>query len=186
MRLVTAALTGGFRYPVVAFPIRYRAVRQRNAVRSILALCLLAGLAHLHHGALGADPGALPRFASLKADEVYMRVGPDRTYPVKWVYVRKGMPVEITEENDAWRLVRDIDGEAGWIHRVMLSGTRTVIVTGTAMATAWDSPAAAEPVFQAEPGVIGELGACDDGWCQVTIGSMKGWMRKETLWGIPR
>ena len=24
----------------------------------------------------------------------------------------------------------DIEGEEGWIHRVMLSGTRTVIVTG--------------------------------------------------------
>ena len=184
MRLFTAVLTGGFRNPVAAFPIRYHANRQRNALRWIPVFCLLAGLMHPHLDVLGADSAALPRFASLKADEVYMRVGPDQSYPVRWVYVRKGMPVEITEEHDAWRYVRDIEGEEGWIHRVMLSGTRTVIVTGNAMATAYDSPTSNDPVFRAEPGVIGELGPCEEGWCQVTIESVKGWMPMDTLWGI--
>ena len=114
-----------------------------------------------------------------------MRVGPGKDYPVKWVYVRKDMPIQITDEKDVWRLVRDVDGEEGWIHRVMLSGTRTVIVAGAALATAYDRPdATSAPVFRAEPGVIAKLGPCEGGWCQVTVADTRGWMAIETLWGV--
>ena len=92
---------------------------------------------------------------------------------------------QITDEKDVWRLVRDIDGEEGWIHRVMLSGTRTVIVAGATMATAYDRPdAASAPVFRAEPGVIAKLGPCEGGWCQVTVAGTRGWMAMGTLWGV--
>ena len=64
----------------------------------------------------------LPRFASLKADEVNMRAGPGQSYPVEWVFTRKGLPVEIVAEYDQWRKIQDIDGTVGWVHRVMLSG----------------------------------------------------------------
>ena len=178
MRFFTALTTGNRRVPVVAFPTRYRADRQRGGLFALLCLALCATLA-------ADDPAALPRFASLKADEVYMRLGPGKDFPVKWVYVRKDMPIQITDEKDVWRLVRDIDGEEGWIHRVMLTGTRTVIVAGTAMATAHDRPdAASPPVFRAEPGVIAKLGPCEGGWCQVTVAGTKGWMAMETLWGV--
>ncbi len=185
MRLVTALLTGERRLPVVAFPIRYHASRQRNAARRRLSLGLVAGLGLALSGALADDPAALPRFASLKADEVYMRAGPGQTYPVIWIYVRKGMPIEIVDESDGWREVRDIGGEKGWMHRVMLSASRTVIVTGLGMATARDRPdAESEPVFRAEPGVIGELGPCEAGWCKVTVDNVSGWMTVDTLWGV--
>lgn len=182
MRFFTALTTGNKRAPVVAFPTRYRANRQRGAL--FLLPCLALCAAFLHPLA-AEDPAALPRFASLKADEVYMRVGPGKDYPVKWVYVRKDMPIQITDEKDVWRLVRDVDGEEGWIHRVMLSGTRTVIVAGAALATAHDRPdAASSPVFRAEPGVIAKLGPCEGGWCQVTVADTRGWMAMETLWGV--
>ena len=35
----------------------------------------------------------LPRFASLKSDEVNVRTGPGTRYPVDWVFKRKSMPV---------------------------------------------------------------------------------------------
>ena len=34
----------------------------------------------------------LPRFASLKADEVNVRTGPGPRYPIEWILKRKGMP----------------------------------------------------------------------------------------------
>ena len=40
----------------------------------------------------------LPRFVSLGANEVNLRTGPDRRYPITWVYKRRGMPVEIIQE----------------------------------------------------------------------------------------
>lgn len=70
----------------------------------------------------------LPRFASLKADRVRMRAGPSTDYPVRFIYEARGLPVEIIEEYDNWRQVRDSDGTSGWMSAVMLSGARTGLV----------------------------------------------------------
>ncbi len=40
----------------------------------------------------------LPRFVSLRTEEVNVRAGPGVRYPVKWVFVRRNLPVEITAE----------------------------------------------------------------------------------------
>ena len=74
----------------------------------------------------------LPRFVSLRAEEVNMRAGPGVRYPVDWVYKRKNMPVEVIAEFGTWRKVRDIQGTQGWIHQSMLSSNRWVTITGPA------------------------------------------------------
>ena len=65
----------------------------------------------------------LPRFVSLKADRVNVRIGPAKTHEVKWVYQRAGLPVEITAEFENWRRIRDADGTEGWVYHSLLSGT---------------------------------------------------------------
>ena len=50
--------------------------------------------------------------------------------PSSGVYTRKGLPVEIIAEYDQWRKIQDIEGTVGWVHRVMLSGQRTVMIDG--------------------------------------------------------
>ena len=70
----------------------------------------------------------LPRFVSLRADEVNMRTGPGVQYPVEWVYKRQGLPAEIIAEFGTWRKVRDWQGTQGWIHQSMLSGKRNFII----------------------------------------------------------
>ncbi|MDF7674523.1 SH3 domain-containing protein [Acetobacteraceae bacterium ESL0709] len=79
----------------------------------------------------GTDTGyPIPRFASLRADRVYMRRGPGERYPIDWVYHRRGLPVKIEREFDVWRLVEDSEGQKGWVHRVTLRGNRTFLVPG--------------------------------------------------------
>ena len=67
----------------------------------------------------------IPRFVSLRADEVNMRTGPGVRYPIDWVYARQGLPVQVIGEFEAWRQIRDSEGSTGWVHRTMLSGRRT-------------------------------------------------------------
>ncbi|MGE4080829.1 MAG: SH3 domain-containing protein, partial [Reyranella sp.] len=55
----------------------------------------------------------IPRFASLKSDEINVRTGPGPRYPIEWVFKRKGMPVEIVAEYDNWRKIRDWQGASG-------------------------------------------------------------------------
>ncbi|WP_182040389.1 SH3 domain-containing protein [Bombella mellum] len=72
----------------------------------------------------------LPRYASMRADRVYMRRGPGERYPIDWVYHRRGYPVLIEREFGVWRLVEDQDGQKGWVHQVTLHGSRSFIIPG--------------------------------------------------------
>ncbi len=67
----------------------------------------------------------LPRFASLRSEPINVRKGPGIRYEVAWVFVKEGLPVEIIQEFDTWRKIRDLDGQEGWIHQNLLSGRRT-------------------------------------------------------------
>lgn len=77
---------------------------------------------------VGSSGLPVPRFVSLKSDSVNVRQGPSRDQAVIWRYVRAGMPVEITQEFENWRRIRDFEGGEGWVFHSLLSGTRTAIV----------------------------------------------------------
>jgi SH3-like domain-containing protein len=105
-------------------------------------------------------------------------------YPVDWVFVRKGMPVEITAEFDTWRRIRDWEGTQGWVHQSMLSGRRSLLVTGKMRTLRREASENAEAIAQAEPGVIGRLRKCHGSWCQVELQGYRGWLRRDELWGV--
>lgn len=139
----------------------------------------------------------IPRFVSLKAQSVRFRVGPGRKYQIAWLYKRRGLPVEVIQEFDRWRKVRDSDGTTGWVLHSLLSGRRTVMVAP------WDrelddkgnlirgdlhlarraGDAKARPSARIEAGAVGSLLECEKGWCQIDLGEAEGWMKQETLWG---
>jgi len=79
------------------------------------------------NGTVGPSGLPLPRFVSLKSGRVNARIGPGVNYPVDWLYLKPGLPVEITQEFENWRRVRDSDGSEGWINQSLLSGKRTGI-----------------------------------------------------------
>lgn len=126
----------------------------------------------------------LPRFASLRADEVNVRTGPGPRYPVEWVFVRRNMPVEIIAEFDTWRRIRDWQGTEGWAHKSMLSGRRTVMMQGEVRTLRREPTEDSPAVARAESGVVGSLEACDNGWCQVEINGFEGWLKSNEFWGV--
>lgn len=133
--------------------------------------------------ALQAEERPLPRFASLKSSEVNVRTGPGIRYPIRWVYKKKWLPMEIVEEYDHWRKVRDVSGETGWVHRSLLSGHRTIHVTDETLTLRREPNANAAPVLRAERGVTGDLIECDTQWCRLQIADRKGWAIKTSFWG---
>ena len=130
----------------------------------------------------------LPRFVSLKADKVNMHIGPAKTYDVKWLYQRAGLPVEVTAEFENWRKIRDADGTEGWVYHSLLSGRRTAIVTGKdkdALIAIYDSPASDSGVAaKLETGVQASVRRCKDGWCQIAGRGFEGWIPQVRLWGV--
>lgn len=126
----------------------------------------------------------LPRFVSLRAAEVNLRTGPGARYPIDWVYRRRGLPVEIIDEFDTWRRIRDWQGTEGWVHQSMVQGQRSVLITGQRQILKRRPEAAAPGVAMVDAGVVGVLERCRAEWCEVTAGSFTGWLKRETFYGL--
>lgn len=130
-------------------------------------------------------PLPLPRFVSLKSNKINLRTGPGVRYPVEWVYTKKTLPVEITEEYDTWRKIKDYTGREGWVHQQMVTGKRYVIVKSeTIMLRAAFEDAI--PVARVEKNAIGKLKMCPQNikYCAINFGEYEGWIPKEKLWGV--
>ncbi len=128
----------------------------------------------------------LPRFASLRSDDVNFRTGPGTRYPIDWVYKRRDLPVEIEREFEVWRLVRAPDGTKDWVHQATLTGRRDVIVTGGERTLRSEASTTAAPVAKLQDGVILRVRSCDakSAWCRVQVGDYRGWIRREEVWGL--
>jgi SH3-like domain-containing protein len=125
----------------------------------------------------------LPRFVSLDANDVNMRAGPGTEYPILWQYHRKGLPVEIIQEFDTWRRIRDRDGAIGWVQANLLSGKRTAQVINQQQVL-MSEPSGGVPVAKLDPGVIGHLKECDGSLCRIDVNGYKGWLARSDLWGV--
>jgi SH3-like domain-containing protein len=128
----------------------------------------------------------LPRFASLRSDDVNMRAGPGTRYRIDWVYKRRDLPVEIEREFDVWRWVRDADGVQGWVHQATLMGRRSFIVQQADAVLRSEAKESARAVAILKPGVIGRIRSCEaaSDWCDVQAGSYRGYLRREQFWGV--
>ncbi|MFC4255888.1 SH3 domain-containing protein [Croceibacterium xixiisoli] len=131
-----------------------------------------------------AQDREVPYWATLREDEVNMRTGPSGNYPIEWVYRRQGLPMKVVRLNQGWRLVEDPDGARGWIAARLLNPARGAIVIGDDPVEIREAPSGEAPVrWRAEPGVVGKLGDCDNGWCRFDVTGRNGWVREDRLWG---
>ena len=127
----------------------------------------------------------LPRFASIRSDKTYARTGPATRYPIKWIYQKNNLPVEIIQEFDTWRKIRDIDGEEGWIHQSLLSGKRFGIVkVDESVPLLRSNNDESKPVALVESGALLAIDSCIDAWCEVDASGYDGWIQADSLWGV--
>lgn len=126
----------------------------------------------------------LPRFVSLKGNKTYMRRGPGKSHAIMWEYKRRGLPIEVVDESDHWRKIRDMDGSEGWIHQTVLSGRRMVVtLEGTHIVRSGDGYTFG-PVAQTSGGMVLRPEQCKRNWCKVEHKEFEGWLPKEILYGI--
>jgi SH3-like domain-containing protein len=130
----------------------------------------------------------LPRFVSIKSDNVNVRRGPGLEYDLAFTYVRAGVPVEITQEFDTWRKIRDVDGSEGWVFHSLLSGERTALVApwveSEPLAARRRADGDAAVVFYIEPRALVQVETCASGWCRIAAETHVGWIEQERLWGV--
>ncbi len=149
---------------------------------AILASSWLGLAAPPAHAALDFKP--LPYWASLKASEVYMRVGPGEDYRINWIYHRQHLPLKVLRIMQNWRLVEDPEGARGWIMVNMLVIGHDGYVIGKEPAEMHETADAnSRLLWRLAPGVLGKVGDCSTGWCRFTVNGRMGYVRQEVLWG---
>ncbi len=155
-------------------------------MRAVFLICLLLGVPAAPAAAQGCDTHTglpVPRFVSLKFNEVRGRSGPSFNHAVKWRYQRTGLPVEVIGETPDWRRVRDPEGEVVWMHRRTLTGRRAVWVkTDTRLHTRPDENASVIALVQT--GAVLWLERCRSGWCRLQREKRRGWAQADAFWGV--
>ena len=52
-------------------------------------------------------------FLSLRNNKVHLRQGPSFDYPIKLIYKKKFLPVEVIDQLDNWRKIKDYESNTG-------------------------------------------------------------------------
>ena len=149
-----------------------------------MARWILTLLAAILGSGAAAQDRETPYWASMRADKVNMRVGPSPDYRIDWVYQRKGLPVRVIRLREGWRLIEDVDGAQGWVVARLLTPDRGAVVIGEGEAAMRAEPDGTAAIrWKLSPGVVGALGQCENGWCELNVKGHKGWVSEGRLWG---
>lgn len=150
----------------------------------IMRLCSVLVMA-----ALMAAPAAIsaqkkvPYWSSINAGKARMRTGPGQQFPASWMYQRAGLPVKVLATYPNWRKVEDPDGTQGWMQANLLSDKRTAIVRDDVRPMREKPNADARIVWRAEPGVVGKISDCANGWCKFDVTGRLGYIEAAHIWG---
>ena len=122
-------------------------------------------------------------FLSLKNNEVNVRVGPSKKYPIKFTYKKKYLPLEILDKSETWRKIKDFEKNSGWIHISQLSKKKSAINAKNNSILYKKSTIYSEPIAKLEIGRLVLIKKCKDKWCKITSGDYSGWISQSSLWG---
>ncbi|KQW86378.1 hypothetical protein ASC65_00245 [Brevundimonas sp. Root1279] len=126
----------------------------------------------------------VPRWLSLKSSEVRARFGPGLDHRILWEYHASGLPVQVIAETREWRKICDPEGAVAWVHRSVVSSRRSVFNTTNQEVPIHVGRSDTSPVrARLSPHALVAMDECVDGWCEVRVRRMRGWVRQSAVFG---
>lgn len=128
------------------------------------------------------------RFVAMRADKVNARSGPNRKYPIEWIYQQQNHPVEIIAEYEQWRKIKDFEGSVSWVRRNLLTNNRYALVTEIGENNIYEKDSLnSEVIARAENGTVAKIKKCTQTFCFLEFeNDIKGWMQRSILYGIKK
>ena len=123
-------------------------------------------------------------FLTLRYNKVNLRQGPSRDYPIKIFYKKKFLPVLIQDKSDNFRKIRDHENNTGWIHVSQLSKKKAAIVIDEELIMFKNPTIYSKPVALLKKGRLTQILKCKEIWCKAKSDKYKGWLKKDSLWGL--
>ena len=121
-------------------------------------------------------------YLMLKNNKVYVRYGPNKNYPIKFIYKKKFLPVKVIDKKDNFRKIIDHKKNSGWIHRVMLKKSNSLIVLEDKIVFKKNSKIS-KPLVKLEKGRLVLIKKCLPGWCKIKTEKFIGWIETKNIWG---
>jgi SH3-like domain-containing protein len=164
----------------------------RASLMAMAAVTLTSGLALSacdKAGGRTADTPSgfpVPRYVSLSKGEAAGRAGPSEDHRIVALYHARGMPLQVVAETEEWKRVCDpFGGPPVWMKNRLVTGARTVVRVKSGAVGLHKRPNDASDVIASlPPKAIATFDRCDKGWCRVKVGSIKGWLPAQDVWGV--
>ena len=122
-------------------------------------------------------------FLMLKNNKVNVRYGPSLDYPIKFIYKKKNLPVKIIDKQENFRKIIDHKKNSGWIHRIMLKKSNSIINLKENIL--YKKPSKfSQPLAKIESGRLLIIKKCKKNWCKVKTGDFAGWVIAKNIWGL--
>ena len=123
-------------------------------------------------------------YLTLRSDTVNLRQGPSFEHAIKFIYKKKFLPVLVIDKSYNFRKVIDHENNSGWIHISQLSKKKAAITVDDNKLIFNKPSIYSKPNAILKKGRLCKIKKCKGSWCKVSVGNFKGWVQKESLWGL--
>ena len=121
-------------------------------------------------------------FLMLKNNKVNVRYGPSFDYPIKYIYKKIQLPVQLIDKKENFRRIIDHKKNGGWIHWTQLTKSKSLITTSKKIL--FKNPTKySKPLAMLDTGRLLLVQKCEENWCNVKTDQFSGWVDKNNVWG---
>jgi len=121
-------------------------------------------------------------FLMLKNNKVNVRYGPSFDYPIKYIYKKIQLPVQLIDKKENFRRIIDHKKNTGWIHISQLKKSKSLITTSIKIL--FKNPTKySKPLAKLDSGRLLLIQKCEKSWCNVKTEKFFGWIDKNDVWG---
>ena len=121
-------------------------------------------------------------FLMLKNNKVNVSYGPSFDYPIKYIYKKISLPVQLMDKKENFRRIIDHKKNTGWIHISQLKKSKSLITTSVKIL--FKKPTKySKPIAKLDTGRLLLIQKCEKSWCNVKTEKFSGWIDKNNIWG---
>jgi SH3-like domain-containing protein len=118
----------------------------------------------------------------LKNNKVNVRYGPSFDHPIKYIYKKIQLPVQLIDKKENFRRIIDHKKNSGWIHISQLRKSKSLITTSSKIL--FKKPTKySKPLAKLDSGRLLLIKKCEKNWCYVNTDQFSGWIDKNNIWG---
>tara|TARA_B100001989_G_scaffold99116_1_gene69315 strand:- start:463 stop:909 length:447 start_codon:yes stop_codon:yes gene_type:complete len=121
-------------------------------------------------------------YLMLKNNTVNVRYGPSFEYPIKYIYKKKFLPLQVIDKKENFRKVIDHLKNSGWIHISQLKKSQSVVIIEEQILFSKPSKYS-KPIAKMEKGRLLVLKKCKKNWCKIKSANYSGWIEISNVWG---